>query len=329
MDGFAASLDLGDAGEAVRDLQRRLSRAGFETGEWGRFGPATADALRRFQEARGLQPDGICGRDSWSALVEAGYRLGDRLLYVQVPLLRGDDVSDLQTRLGRLGFFDERVDGMYGPLTATALTDFQRNTGLNPDGICGPDAIAALIRLGGRPPQSVKGGVVERERLLAAPRLLGGRRVMIGEMGGLGALASSVVRSLHHQGALVVSCPHPDQAAQAAEANRFGANVYLGLALRPGPGASCSYYATDAFVSAGGRRLAQLAAAALGPELTADVEIRGMRLAALRETKMTAIWCELGPPTLVVEATERLAVALAASVVAWAATPVEAAPQSP
>jgi len=319
------SMALGDEGEPVRDLQRRLFRAGFDPTEWDRYGTGTEAAVRRFQTARGLPADGVCTEHTWGALVEAGYRLGDRLLYVRQPLLRGDDVTDLQTRLGRLGFFDERVDGMYGQLTATGLADFQRNTGLINDSVCGPESIAALVRLGGRPAHGVKGGVVERERLLTAPRRLAGRRVMVGDVGGLGALTSAVRRALHHQGAVVVTCAHPDQSAQAAEANRFEADVYLGVVLRLRPGATCSYYASNGFVSAGGRRLAELTASELESEVPVPgpATTQGMRLPALRETRMTAVWCEVGPPAFVVEHTEKLAIALALSVAAWAAAPLE------
>jgi len=35
---------------------------------------------------------------------EAGYRIGDRLLYHRAPMLRGDDVATVQRRLSALGF---------------------------------------------------------------------------------------------------------------------------------------------------------------------------------------------------------------------------------
>ena len=73
-----------------------------------------------------------------AALVEAGYRLGDRSLYLHSPMMRGDDVADLQLRLGGLGFDAGRIDGVFGPDSARALLDFQRNTGLATDGIAGP-----------------------------------------------------------------------------------------------------------------------------------------------------------------------------------------------
>ncbi|MDQ3757231.1 MAG: peptidoglycan-binding protein, partial [Actinomycetota bacterium] len=68
--------------------------------EPGTYGFGTEGAVRAFQQARGLRADGICGRETWSALVEAGYRLGDRLLFLRQPMLRGDDVAALQRQLG-------------------------------------------------------------------------------------------------------------------------------------------------------------------------------------------------------------------------------------
>jgi peptidoglycan hydrolase-like protein with peptidoglycan-binding domain len=99
-------LRLGAAGEAVRDLQRRLATAGFDPGqgEHGRYGEATKTAVRAFQVARGLDGNGVCDLQTWTAIVEAGYQLGDGLLYLRRPMQRGDDVAELQRRLGMLGF---------------------------------------------------------------------------------------------------------------------------------------------------------------------------------------------------------------------------------
>ena len=94
--------------------------------------------MRVFQEARGLRVDGVCGRDTWSSLVESGFRLGDRMLYLRHPMFRGDDVTELQRRLNALGFDAGREDGILGDDTTAALTEFQRNVGLTVDGVCGP-----------------------------------------------------------------------------------------------------------------------------------------------------------------------------------------------
>src|SRR4029077_5089017 len=133
----------GASGEAVRDLQQRLAGSGHPPmgDEPGAYGPGTQAAVRTFQLARGLRVDGVCGPQTWSALVEAGYHLGDRHLYLRQPMLRGDDVGELQQRLGALGFDAGRTDGKLGPLTEAALRDFQRNAGLTVDGVCGPSTL--------------------------------------------------------------------------------------------------------------------------------------------------------------------------------------------
>ena len=71
---------------------------------------------------------------------------GAQLLLV-VPNLRGDDVSELQAMLARIGFDPGRADGIFGPSTARALEDFQHNSGLYVDGVCGPDTVRALAVL--------------------------------------------------------------------------------------------------------------------------------------------------------------------------------------
>ena len=115
----------------------------------GLYCAGTESAIRAFQQARGLPIDGLCDQITWAALVEASWRRGDRLLFLTSPNMRGDDIADLQARLGRIGFDCGRVDGIFGPRTARALEDFQNNAGLLADGTCGagtPDALLAARR---------------------------------------------------------------------------------------------------------------------------------------------------------------------------------------
>ena len=107
-------LRAGRRGEAVRDLQQRLAGLGHDIGvdPLGAFGAGTEVAARAFQDARGLRVDGIVGSQTWSALVESGYALGDRLLYFRRPMQRGDDVLELQRRLNALGFHAGREVGV-------------------------------------------------------------------------------------------------------------------------------------------------------------------------------------------------------------------------
>ena len=113
----APILRAGDEGDAVRDLQHRLGGAGHVVAptEIGTFGDNTEAAVRAFQTSRQIRIDGIVGPETWSALVESGFVLGDRLLYLQSPNLRGDDVVALQHTLNRLGFDAGREDGILGP----------------------------------------------------------------------------------------------------------------------------------------------------------------------------------------------------------------------
>jgi N-acetylmuramoyl-L-alanine amidase len=317
-------LRLGQTGEAVRDLQRRLGALGLAPEVSGGYGPRTERAVRTFQEGRGLVPDGVCGPDTWSALVEAGFRLGDRLLYLRRPMLRGDDVVDLQARLGALGFDAGRVDGIFGPDTERALRDFQRNAGLVIDGVCGPDVIAALARLGDRVtgPASVA-GLREREVLEHAPPGLRGRRIAVGEAGGLDALATAVSRALQDAGAVVLTLQHPDASMRALDANGFEAEVYLDLAVSPDERRRAAFYSAPSYESAGGRRLAELVVHCIWD---GDQQARavGMRLPILRETRMPAVVCHLGAGSEVVAAGPALADRLGLAVVQWVEAPIEA-----
>lgn len=63
----------------------------------------------------------------------AGLRLGDK----------GKAVRDLQKRLNSIGYA-LRVDGDFGPATARAVRDFQRDRGLVVDGVAGPVTLSVL-----------------------------------------------------------------------------------------------------------------------------------------------------------------------------------------
>ena len=285
------------------------------------FGPATRAAVEAFQYRRGLRVDGDCGPQTWDTLVEAGFRLGDRALYRRSPMLRGDDVADLQQRLGALGFDSGRVDGIFGDHTAAGVRDFQRNAGVVVDGVVGPLTVAELLRMQARHRRTeLVSNVRAREELRRAPPTLVGRHVAIGEPGGLAMTLSSFRRSLVGSGARVTAMHHPDDSVQAREANEAKADVLVGLRLDPGTtGCTTAYYAGYRTESPGGRRLAELVQGLVPGALgVADGGIRGMSVPLLRETRMPAVIVELGPAAAIVEHGHLLADALAAAVEAWA-----------
>jgi hypothetical protein len=61
-------LCLGDHLPSVGVLQKLLNRAGAKLNPDGIFGPKTLAAVRQFQRAHRLTPDGIVGKDTWPRL---------------------------------------------------------------------------------------------------------------------------------------------------------------------------------------------------------------------------------------------------------------------
>lgn len=320
-------LKLGDTGPSIVDLHRRLAQAGFGAVDprEATFSAETEAAIREFQGSRRIEVDGVVGRHTWSALAEAAYRLGDRLLYHKSsPMLRGDDVAELQQRLGALGFDAGRVDGIFGPDTAKALETFQRNAGLPTDGIFGPDSLAALQRLGGRETQANVATVRERERLLQPREPAWAGRMVLGELGGLGAIVDTCARRLRHAGVQVDVLSHPDESHQARTSNGLGVDLYVAMVAADDQRCSVSYFATDGFESTGGARLAALLTAELTAAGFAHTETLGQRLPILRETRMPAVVLRLGPTSELVRSAPTMAAAVTAAVEAWFQQPVDA-----
>lgn len=290
----ATDLRRGAAGEAVRDLQRRLVALGYDCSgdDSGELGPATEAAVRAFQSARGLIVDGDCGRETWAALVESGFTLGDRLLYLRRPMMRGDDVADLQRRLNALGFDAGREDGIFGEETASALTDFERNAGLAIDAICGPATVATLQRLGTMADGSVA-TVREREQL-RSPRRLSGMRVYVNAAPGFDALGEETVRVLTGANAdAILDVSGADERSVAQIANRYSADLFLALRAGADPDCICAYYESGRFRSEAGYRVASAVQDELAALLPTGPAPCGKAYTLLRETRMAAVACEL------------------------------------
>jgi len=140
----------GDRGPAVEDIQRRLLVLGYDLGRTGVDGVylgATEQAVRAFQAECGIVSEGAVDDRTWSALVDASFSLGDRMLYLRLPHFHGRDVTVLQRALNALGFACGTVDGIFGAFTEHAAREFQRNAGLTPDGIVGQNTVRTIINL--------------------------------------------------------------------------------------------------------------------------------------------------------------------------------------
>jgi N-acetylmuramoyl-L-alanine amidase len=251
-------------------------------------------------------------------LVEASWKLGDRLLFLTSPNLRGDDVAELQSRLGRIGFDCGRVDGILGPSTARALEEFQSNCGTAADGVCGPDTVRTLTIMSS---QTGAGpgiaAVRERERLRAGLGSVAQCRIVVGQYGGLSALTRTLARELRLRGATVMSLDEPDAVTQATAANHFGADVYLGFESHTEPCATVQFYRVPTFESAGGRALAEQITDRLADLEGLVPEVHGMRLPMLRETRMPAVQCIFGPVRIAIDAGPAIAAAIVEAIEQW------------
>lgn len=311
----------GDRSGAVRDVQKRLLDLGYSIApeeRAGLFGPSTQQAVSELQQRRGLVVDGLVGPETWRELVEATWRLGDRTLYLRAPHLRGDDVRELQERLGALGFDVGRVDGIFGPRTARAVRDFQANYGLPSDAIVGRSTLRALAGLPAMAGDTSVASVREREELRRFGPGLAGLRIVVdpghggsdpGLVGPAGvredavclAIARRLESALLAQGVSVFPTREEDQAPSDSEratlANALGADLFIsihtgGSADEAACGSATYYFGHERFRSEAGARFAECLQEAVVSLGLTDGRTHAKTFAVLRETRMPAVQVE-------------------------------------
>ena len=283
-DSSMQPLGPGDRGPAVADVHAALRAlallpAGGAAEEASLdqavYDAATELAVRHFQQVRGLSVDGRVGEETYRALSEARWSLGDRLLHHDpVRPMRGDDVTNLQDRLHELGYDAGPVDGVFGSETERGLRAFQRDYGLTSDGTCGPATLRALRQLG----RKVIGGRPQLLRQSASfvesgPHLIGRRIVVDPGHGGTDTgftagetteadlvldLASRIEGRLAAAGATVYLTrgrhQDPTPAERTAFANDARADLFLSLhtdahSSEHARGVSSYYYGTGSGAS--------------------------------------------------------------------------------
>jgi peptidoglycan hydrolase-like protein with peptidoglycan-binding domain len=106
----------------VIKVQRLLRHHGLDVAADHDFGPATAAAVREFQQANGLDADGVVGDRTWSALI--------------VVVKQGDSGQAVLAVQSQWRFI--HIDGVFGPGTQALVRAFQEGAGLDADGIVGP-----------------------------------------------------------------------------------------------------------------------------------------------------------------------------------------------
>ncbi|MDJ0953241.1 MAG: peptidoglycan-binding protein [Acidimicrobiia bacterium] len=286
----------GDDGEAVRDIQDRLAALGHNTepDPVGSFGPGTFAAVSGFQKKRGLWTDGIVGPDTWRALVSAGFTLGSRILYHRVPMMRGDDVAELQRQLNSLGFDSGNVDGIFGPDTLRGLLEFQSNRGLAEDGLTGAEVVQELSLMARATAKPGREVVRDHQWLVNLPSSLAGQRIYVDTFcrddaeaeatWAPGVLLSTIIQA--HGAAVVLSRSSdttPNERVRALRANRLGIDVVVSICAARDDGAGVFFFASELSSSQAGRALAELVAARL------DIPHGGRAIPMLKNTRSPAV----------------------------------------
>jgi peptidoglycan hydrolase-like protein with peptidoglycan-binding domain len=164
------TLRLGSTGSPVSELQAMLLLLDYFEGPVdGQFRANTELAVQAFQADLGLNDDGIVGPATWEKLLptpsteftppdvptattEASEATdSDVDEPIELPTLRagmsGPAVSRIQESLRVRGFYQDAVDGIFGPGTEAAVKEFQSSVQLSPDGVVGPATWQALLEL--------------------------------------------------------------------------------------------------------------------------------------------------------------------------------------
>lgn len=159
----------GESGGCVATLQALLNGKGQHLDVDGQFGPATLAAVKSFQSAAGLSVDGEVGPNTKAALYSnistgggSGAPAPINLNSASCPsnIVKGQKsgcVTELQSLLNHHGA-DLAVDGDFGPLTESAVRDFQAEKGLSVDGQVGTNTKAALYGAVTPPSSPAPGG---------------------------------------------------------------------------------------------------------------------------------------------------------------------------
>ena len=158
---FPEVLRPGDTGEYVRVVQYYLAVIGYFVSSVplieidGIYGQDTANAVSAFQQLAGLPADGIVGRNTWNAILEAYtgiLRVIPENFYGNAPMLypgriltqgsSGEAVAEMQRYLNRIAQVYPSIPtvtptGYFGSETRRAVMEFQRIFGLTPSGSVG------------------------------------------------------------------------------------------------------------------------------------------------------------------------------------------------
>ena len=152
------TVSLGKYGTDIANAQMKLKAAGYLFGKAdGIFGKDTKAAVLKLQKDYNLKEDGIIGPSTWAVINSLNVSGAEptvvdenktavgaysRKLYKGCS---GAQVKKLQQQLITLGYLPAgEDDGKFGPKTAWAVMEFQRDEGISVDGVAGYQTYSRL-----------------------------------------------------------------------------------------------------------------------------------------------------------------------------------------
>ncbi len=150
---FTHNLKIGNSGDDVTELQKRLAADGFYAGPINSyFGPLTWAAVKKFQTSHGLEAVGSVGLKTRLALNQGSTSIitaptltsttSGMVGYVFTLNLnvgsRNKEVTQLQTLLIKQGFLQPPVTGYFGLITKAAVQAYQAKYTIPSTGNVGP-----------------------------------------------------------------------------------------------------------------------------------------------------------------------------------------------
>jgi N-acetylmuramoyl-L-alanine amidase len=216
------------------------------------------------------------------------------MLFLRRPMMRGEDVSEIQSRLSSLGFDVGKVDGIFGPKTEQAILDFQHNRGLAEDGKAGPEVVTEVHLVTRGEMKEGRQAVREREWLRRLPPTVAGARVYLDagcrdahEASVAWEAASAAALGLQEMGGLPVLSRSQDgslpERLRARRANVLGADLIIAFQLNPDGEDFVFYFSSEHGGSAAGELLARSIASVAGGK------VEGRASAMLKETRAPAV----------------------------------------
>lgn len=109
--GTYKQIGYGSSGDEVKKLQETLNQNGYKLTVDGVFGKNTLDAVRQYQQSKGLAVDGIVGNNTWGSLLGNGNTVGngnaevknkDYGTFSYKDYKESDTVKDAANKLGSL-----------------------------------------------------------------------------------------------------------------------------------------------------------------------------------------------------------------------------------